>query len=808
MLLSLNWLKDFVKIPEGVTPEELGKKLTLHTVEVEKVTYQADKYKKVVVGKILEIKPHPNADRLRLAKVDVGPEMNSGQAIEIVCGASNITPGQFVPVALIGAVLPNGLEIKPVEIRGVKSNGMLCAQAELGLGQDHNGIMILNKARAGQNFSDYLKLDDVIFEVDNKSITHRADLWSHYGMARDISAFLNCPFRQYKANLANLRANKTSLKIKVKVKDFKLCPRYLAVGLTDLKVAPSPKWLSDRLLSGGLRPINNIVDATNYVMLELGQPLHAFDKNFIDEIIVRTARPGEIIETLDGQKRKLETDMLVIADKTKPLAIAGVMGGVNSGVSERTTSIIIEAANFNFASVRRTAQKLGLRSEASSRFEKGLDPNLSELGLARAVELIIKICPGARVAGNLADVKHYKLKSGPIKLDLNWLNQFIGQEFTSRQVKQILEKLGFAVKAAGGRFKITIPSWRAVHDVSLPADLAEEVIRIYGYDKLKPVMPKTALTPPLANAPKILARKIKNILSVGAGLTEVYNYSFVSAADLDKLKIDEASAIKLANPLSQELALLRPSLIPGLLRNIKTNQASEAEIGLYEIGDIFLNRPGDMIKDNHSSETLFWQEKSLAISLAGADTADPPAGRAGLFRRLKGIIEYLLLALNLSAAFEPAGEITAAIIMADNKPIGRAYMIEENIGRAFGLKKAVAIGEINLKQLNELTENQPEKFFKEPPKYPEVLRDLALVVNEKILYNNIKKQIVKFSGLIKQAELFDVYQGEKIGPGKKSLAWHLTYQADRTLTSEEVDAIQDKLVKHLEKELGAKVRDF
>ncbi|MFH0955802.1 MAG: phenylalanine--tRNA ligase subunit beta [Candidatus Falkowbacteria bacterium] len=839
MLLSLNWLKDFVDIPKEVSPDELGKKLTLHTVEVEKVEPQADKYKKVVVGKILEVKSHPSANRLKLALVDIREEK-----LEIVCGASNIKAGQFVPVALVGAILPacagrpSGLEVKPVEIRGVKSNGMLCAEDELGLGADHTGILILEKAKTGQDFADYLKLNDVIFEVDNKSITHRADLWSHYGLARDISVFLDTKFKAYRPKAGILKAKKITFRFKVKIEDFSLCPRYMAVGLENIKIAPSPKWMQDRLLACGMRPINNVVDVTNYVMLELGQPLHAFDKNFIDHIIVRRARTGEIIETLDGVKRKLEPDMLVIANQTKPVAVAGVMGGTLSEINDQTNSIIIESANFNFDSVRKTAQKLGLRTESSMRFEKGLDPNLCELGLARAVELILEICPETRVTGNLADEKRYKLRQGPIELDLNWLKQFIGYEFTAKQVKQILEKLGFMVKASpffaptvaeamadkkatagkGSCFKVTIPSWRAVHDVSLREDLAEEVIRIYDYNNLKSELPKIDLVPPLISAPKILERKIKNILSVGAGLFEVYNYSFVSAEQLSKLKSDQTQAIKLANPLSEDLALLRPSLVIGMLENIKTNQAHEDEIAIYEIGSVFLKRAGEIVKDNKGRETLYFQEKNLTIVLAGAETDNLPphqVWRGDKFRRLKGVIEYLLKSLGLEVIFENAPippawaqNRAAADIIIGAKSIGCVAALEKNIGRAYGLKKTAVIAEINFKKLNELIEKQPVKQFKEPLKYPEVLRDLAFVVNEKILYNNIVKEIKNFSDLIKQADLFDVYQGGKLGQGKKSLAFHVIYQADKTLTSEEVDEVQEKLIKYLEKELGAKVRDF
>lgn len=793
MQLSLNWLKEFVEIPKSVTPEELAEKLTAHTVEVEKIEYQADKYKNVAVGKILEIKPHPNADRLRLALVDIGKEK-----LEIVCGAPNIAVGQFVPVALAGAALPGGLEIKPAEIRGVKSNGMLCAEDELGLGANHDGIMILDKAKVGQNFSEFLKLNDVIFEVDNKSITHRADLWSHYGLARDIAAFLNVKFKPLKIkNPLNLFVSEAA-KISVKIEDFKLCPRYMAIGLLGIKVAPSPEWLRNRLSAAGMRPINNIVDATNYVMLELGQPLHAFDKNFIDSLIVRRAKSGEIMKTLDGLTRKLEPDMLVIADKTKPVAIAGVMGGLNSEIGEQTTDIVIEAANFNFDSVRKTAQKLGLRTEASLRFEKGLDPNLAELGLARAVELILKICPSAKVASQPVDEKRYKLNQGPIKFDLNWLNQRAGHKFELKYVKQVLEKLGFAIKikrsrtpAKGAGLLATVPTWRAARDISLAEDIVEEVVRIYGYNNIKPVMPKAAAQPPLANKEKSLERKIKNILSVGAGLAETYNYSFVGRARLEKLKFDSSPALKLANPLSQDLAVLRPSLAPGLFENIKTNQAKEDYIGLYEIGRIFLNKPG--------ADDLPFQEKHLGLALAG--------GQEDLFRKLKGIIEYLFNSLDLSVKFEAAEEAAAAIY-ANGREIGRASELAAGPAQALGIKKKAAIAEIRLNDLFAAIKNSPAKQFKEPPKYPPAVRDLAFVVNEKILYNQIKGEIENFSGLIKRLELFDAFQGGRLGQNNKNLAFHIIYQADKTLTSEEVDEIQAKLIKHLERKFGAKIRDF
>ena len=359
MFLSLKWLKDYVEIPKGLSPEELGEKLTLHTVEIDGVEDQAKNLDKVVIGKILEVKTHPNADKLRLARVDVKEEV-----LDIVCGAPNIEAGQMVPVALVGAIMPNGLQIKESKIRGEVSRGMLCAEDELGLGEDHEGIMILDeKAKLGHNLAEYLGYDDVLFEVDNKSITNRPDLWGHYGYARELRAFLNTKVTADFDRIAKLElpTGQSEEAIKVKVDDHRLCPRYMAVKIDKIEIAPSPKWLSDRLIAVGVRPINNIVDITNYIMYELGQPMHAFDGDKVGGILVRCAKKGEAITTLDEEVRKLTEEDIVITDGKDPIAIAGVMGGLNSEIDTQTSSIILESANFDFLSVRKTSTRLGLR---------------------------------------------------------------------------------------------------------------------------------------------------------------------------------------------------------------------------------------------------------------------------------------------------------------------------------------------------------------------------------------------------------------------------------------------------------------
>jgi len=834
MLLSLNWLKDFVEIPRALSAEELGLKLTMHTVEIDSVEKQVDKYKDIVIGKILEIKAHPDADRLSLVKVDVGAMRAS--PLQIVCGAPNIKEGQLVPVALVGAILPNGVEIAEAEVRGVKSQGMLCAEDELNLGDDHSGILILeNKAKIGQNLGKYLDLKDVVFEVENKSLTHRPDLWSHYGIAREIAAFTGNKFKEYKLN-KKLFKGIDQVQLDIKVEDFDLCPRYMVIAIEGIKVEASPKWMQDRLIAVGMRPINNIVDITNYVMLELGQPLHAFDKNLVDKIIVRRAKDNEVMETLDGEKRKLDKEMLVIADSSKPIAIAGVMGGANSEISSETRSIIIESANFNFISIRKTQTKLGLRTESSIRFEKALDPNLAELAIARTVELVKKLCPKAKVISQLVDLprvagkageKKFELDQGPVKLDLAWLNKIVGQAIEKNQVIEILEKLGFKTSPQPSPSKgegvntvleVTVPTWRATRDISISEDLVEEVSRIFGFSNLTPSMPRVAMETPEISQERMLEKKIKTILSSGAALSEVYNYSFVGEEQLEKLGIDYTKHIKLANPIASHQTMLRQSLVPNLVDNVKINQARFENISIFEIGSIYLSNLGELAKDDQGKDKLPYQEKRLGIIIAASK-------KENVFTKTKGIIDYLLTLLNLSVNFTPieiipnwADKEASAKIIVGNQPrhgrvkagkyLGLVTKLDSSIARNLGIKKQVGIAEISLRELFNIIKDQGIKKFKEFAKFPPVVRDLAFVVNENILYNDIRDEIVNFNQLIKSVELFDVYQGGKLGLGKKNLAFHIIYQADKTMTAKEVDQLQQELIKHLQDKFEAKIRDF
>ncbi len=807
MYISLNWLKDFVKMPAKVDAANIAKELTRHTVEVEGFINQSEQFNKVVVGKVLAVKKHPNADRLRLALVDIKKIQ-----LNIVCGAQNLAVGQLVPVALVGAVLPSGLEIKESEIRGEKSNGMICAEDELGIGKNHEGIIVLDEnAKIGEPFAKYLKADDVVMEIDNKSLSNRPDLLNHYGLAREIGAIFDFPLKPYE-KLLNKKFDFLSAKenkLEVKVEDGEDCPRYMAVRIDGLEVKESPDWLKERLIAVNQKPINNIVDLTNYVMLECGQPLHSFDAGRINKITIRRLRKNEIFESLDEKERSLD-EALVITDGKKTIAIAGIMGGKESGINLETKSIILESANFKAATIRKTSQKLGLRTEASTRYEKALDPNLTETALFRFLTLLAKICPGMKMGSALIDIKQPAKKLEPISLSLSWLTKKIGQEIPKNQVLKTLKQLGFKISGEDtDNLVVTVPSWRATKDISTKEDLSEEILRVYGYDNIVSQLPVEMLNLPEINQERLIERKIKNILALKHGLSEVYNYSFLGEDQLKKLNINFFNYLQLANPLSDVQTILRQSLAPGLINNIKNNQFKAESLGFFEIGSVFFNAPGRIKKESTGDSTLPYQEKHLALILASE--------KNDLFEQLKGIVNNLfqiLINYEVETVFTLTEEAPG---WADKRRLAKVKLFDKEIGivaalsqeatQNVNLKKPVVIVEINFNDLVDLVLNLGTTRFQEAGKYPIVERDLAFVINEKILYNELKNEIINFDPLIKTVELFDIYVGSNLAENEKSLAYRLSFQAgDRTLKTEEVDLIIKNLVKHLADKFEAKLR--
>jgi phenylalanyl-tRNA synthetase beta chain len=808
MLLSLNWLKDFVKISDKTDPKKIGEILTMHSVEVEGISKEAEKFNNFIVGEIVKIKKHPNADRLQIATVKISNKKND--FLNIVCGAPNIEVGQKVPLALAGAILPNGMEIKKTEVRGEYSEGMMCAQDELGIGDDHEGIMILDKkAKVGQSLSDFLKINDVVFEVENKTLSNRPDLWGHYGIARELGVLLDSSMSEKFKQIpkAKIKIDKKKIDFEVKVKDDKLCPRYMAIALSGIKIKESPDYIKKRLRAVGMRPINNIVDISNYVMLELGQPIHTFDLNLVNEITVRRAVKNETITTLDGAKRNLEKDMLVIADSKKPIAIAGVMGGENSEINDKTESVLIEVANFNPVSIRKTAQTLGLRTEASKRYEKSLDPNLCATAIARAVELIKESNEEAKVISQLVDVKKFNLFTGPLDVNMETIKKIIGIEIPEKEILRILKKLGFEVISKKDYFRIIIPTWRATKDISIAEDIAEEIARVYGYNKIKSALPEIKLALAPIDKKKKFERELKNILALSLKLTEVYNYSFNNDKQLKKMGLESDDYIRLANPISKDYTLLRQSLAPNILEKIKINQANYENINLFEIGKVYKNKIGENLKNNHSKDKLPLEEKIIGIAIAGNDN--------NLFRKTKGKIELLFSHYYKKAVYKKpvsykgwAQKNKSADIFIDNKNIAYIAELNKKYALSNGIKKDLVLVEINFNDFFKVINSGVGKKYKDIPKFPAVSRDLAFVVDKKICYNDLKEGIVDFSELIRKVELFDIYEGDKIGEGKKSMAFHIDYMSnDKTLTAGEADELQIKLIKFLEKAYSIKIRD-
>ncbi len=807
MNISLNTLKEFVSIG-NINPEEIKNKLTQHTVEVEKIITEKNRFNNIVVAKILDIKKHPQADKLQIAILDDGQNNN----ISVVCGAPNIKIGQLVPLAKIGAILNNEIEIKEAEIRGEKSFGMLCSEKELNLGNNHEGIMILNeKSKIGENLSDYLSLNEIILEIDNKSMSNRPDLWGHYGIARELSTIFNKKLKKYESKELKIKAEKEKAEnIKININAKNLCKKYLALKIDNIKIEESPLWLKNKLSALGLNSINNIVDITNYIMLELGQPLHAFDANNIKEIIIRKAEKNEKVKTIDEQEKNLNEEDLVIASPSEILAIAGIIGGKSSEINKATESIIIESANFDAVSVRKSAQKLNIRTESAMRFEKSLDPEMCLMAIKKAAEMIKKLCPRSKFKYELIEKGDYKTEEKIILLDLSWATKIIGQEIEKNKIINILESLGMETKEKNNdTLEISIPSWRQ-KDLNIKEDIIEEIIRIYGYNNIKLSMPLSEIIPPKKEQELELIKKIKKILSLGYKLNEVYNYSFVNEEQLLKLNLNPDNYLRIANPLSSQHSLLRQNISTNLVSNLKNNQSKYKKVSLFEIGNIFLNVSGEKNKDDKQIEKLPYQENRLAIILSEEQEDN--------FKNLKNICLNFLLEISKTlkidflateSIIEWADHEKRCLIMVNDKEVGFIAELEASVAKKNNLKRDASILEISLKNLLISISKTKKEEYQTIERFPSLNRDLAFVIDKKILYNNIKTEIENFDPLIKKVDLFDVYSGENLENNKKSMAFHITYQStEKTLSGQEVDELQTRLISNLQEKFSAQIRDF
>jgi len=800
MKVSLKWLEEYVDIT--LPPADLAQRLTMAGTEVKGWQVIAGKWENIVVGQIIAINPHPSADRLTLPTVDLGTEQQT-----VVCGAPNLRLGDKVAFARVGAQLIDGhtgqvIRLKSAKIRGVVSSGMVCSEKELGISDSHEGIMVLPpEAPVGTPLADYM--GDVIFDLE---ITpNRPDCLSVIGIAREVAALTG-----QKVRLPEVGYETAPLAIDqqlaVDIVDTDLCPRYCASLITGVKVAASPRWMQQRLLACGMRPINNIVDITNYVMLEYGQPLHAFDYHRIrgKKIIVRRADDGEIIVTLDRVRRVLSRSTLVIADREQAVAIAGVMGGADCEVTEETTAILLEGANFNPSSIYYTGNTLGLPSEARLRFERGISPELTIPALKRATQLIIQLA-GGEAAKGLVDAYPGKQEPEPISLSTGEVNSFLGVEFSIGQIKAALVSLGFDCQPAASASEVwvTAPYWRS--DIHQPVDLIEEVARIIGYDKIPVTMLSESL--PRQNPEPILSLKQEVRLSlVGYGFQEVVTYSLTSLELLNKLlpkpHPPEPMPLRMANPMTADQEYLRPNLRPNLLAALSANRRHEAGgIRLFELGRAYLPRPKDLPEEPEVVCGLLSGPRFEESWHGGGEMVD--------FFDAKGVVDGLLSRLCVEASFEPGEDESlhptkqAAIVIGGEK-VGALGKLHPKVAEAFELSRDVYLFEINLTALLPFTIGH--KLFQPIPRFPAIVRDIALVVGAGVTHRQVQDIIMGFP-LVTQVAIFDVYAGGQLPAGKKSLAYRITFQSpSHTLTDDEVNKVLKQILDKLSKEFGAILR--
>ncbi len=804
MKVSYQWLAEYVDL-SGISPKELAERLTLSGVAVDIVEYRNKGVENVVVGHVVERSQHPDADKLSVCKVDVGND----ELLQIVCGAANVAAGQNVPVAIVGAKLPDGLKIKRAKLRGVESQGMICSARELGMEdrllpkEIQEGILVLpDSLELGQDVISLLGLDDAILELD--LTPNRSDCLSMIGVAFEVAAILD---REVRLPSMKNDGEDTLASWQVAI-DSDACRDYSARYIRGVRIAPSPLWLQNRLISAGIRPINNIVDITNYVMLEYGQPLHAFDADEIKsgQILVRQAMSGEKLTTLDGTERELDTEMLVITDGSQPVALAGVMGGESTEVSSDTTNILLESANFEGISVRRTSKKLGLRSESSLRFEKGVDPNRVLPALHRAAELMAELGGGEAVSGVARTTRIDIPVEREFEITEEDVNLALGTSLTVDQVMDIFRRLGFGVRGDHQSLYVTIPTRRP--DITIKADLIEEVARIAGYDQIPTTLPAGESTPGGLTTSQSLRRHIRHSLEQ-SGFYQAITYTLTQERyeGIFAPIGGQSKNVVLAMPMSEERSILRTELLPSLLHVATYNANRNVEdIAIYEIGKVF--------KTEQDKVTELPKESYYLSGLAMGKLHPSNWSGTGInadFYVVKGALENLFEQLGVTDVHYVADEILGlhpgrgAWIEVAGERIGYIGQLHPEVQKEHDLKTSI-VYQLDIDSI--LARDIQEIDYQFLPRYPAIRRDIALVVNDDVPAGALLQAIKSHAGeQLEALDIFDLYQGEHIATGKKSIAFSLVYRhSERTLNDEEVQAAQDRILKALKEAYQAEIR--
>ncbi|MGN0653424.1 MAG: phenylalanine--tRNA ligase subunit beta [Oscillospiraceae bacterium] len=801
MDLSMRWLSDYVKVDEPI--KKFCYDMTMSGSKVERFDTEGSEISNVVVGKVLSVVPHENSDHLVVCQVDVG----KGEPIQIVTGAQNIHGGEIVPVALDGSTLPKGVKIKKGKLRGVESNGMLCSLGELGLTVHdfpyaiEDGIFVLQEEKdckpltIGEDIREAIGFNDTCVEFEITS--NRPDCMSVIGLAREAGATFNVPVDLKKPAYKGVDGDIDSA-LSVEVKNTKLCSRYAAALVKNVKIEPSPRWMRERLRGCGVRPINNLVDITNYVMLEYGHPMHAFDLRYVSggKIVVRNADKGEKITTLDGIERELSEEMLVICDAEKPVAVAGVMGGEYSGIMDDTTTVVFEAACFDGASVRTTAKKLGMRTDASSRFEKGLDPQNCLDALMRACELVEMLGAG-EVVNKIIDKDYSDKTPKSVEFDSKWINSFLGTDIPESDMIKYLDVLGFEVRDG----RAYAPKWRI--DIECKADIAEEVARIYGYNNIKPTIIRGIAQAKLTPEQKYTRKLERTMLSIGCN--EISTYSFVSPKYFDKIRLPENSPLRktvvITNPLGEDTSVMRTSVIPSMCEVLARNyNYRNAEARLYEIGNEYLPVEGKELPD---------EPARLAIGMYG-DGID--------FYDIKGAVDEIMEEMgvydyDVTACDEkcPVAEYTAfhpgrsAVVTKGDVVLGIMGELHPETLENYEIGVKAYVAKLLIPEM--MSVSTTEKTYKPLPKFPATTRDLSIVCDDSIPVATLEKAIKKaVGGILEKVTLFDVYRGAQILVGKKSVSFSISMRShDGTLTDEQADAAMKRILKAMT-EFGAELR--